>query len=128
MEAKRYVDSVQTLTALQSDREDLKLRVERLRRLQSMVDPLKTPSDADEDNNHGGSGVQENLVTRGGVVEKELERMRMLLVRVAGRVGSLPAPSAATAAREAEESESMSTRKKRDLDNFLADSNVFPNT
>lgn len=34
--------------------------------------------------------VQENLVTRNGEVEKELERMRVLLVRVAGRVAQLP--------------------------------------
>lgn len=32
------------------------------------------------------SGVQENLLTRGGVLEGELERMRVLLARVAGRV------------------------------------------
>lgn len=35
-------------------------------------------------------GVQENLVTRNGQLEKELERMRVLLVRVAGRVAMLP--------------------------------------
>lgn len=33
--------------------------------------------------------VQENLVTRNGEVEMELERMRMLLARVGGRVGML---------------------------------------
>lgn len=36
------------------------------------------------------TNVQENLVTRNGEIEKELERMRVLLVRVAGRVGQLP--------------------------------------
>lgn len=34
-------------------------------------------------------GVQENLVTRDGEVEKELERMRILLVRVADKVARL---------------------------------------
>lgn len=36
------------------------------------------------------TNVQENLVTRNGEIEKELERMRVLLVRVAGRIGQLP--------------------------------------
>ena len=33
--------------------------------------------------------VQENLVTRNGEVEAEMQRMRMLLARVGGRVGQL---------------------------------------
>jgi hypothetical protein len=37
----------------------------------------------------GSNGVQENLVTRNGELEAELQRMRMLLVRVGGRVGML---------------------------------------
>lgn len=49
-----------------------------------MMDPFRAGED--------GSGVQENLVTRNGELEKELERMRMLLVRVGGRVGTLPLP------------------------------------
>lgn len=34
----------------------------------------------------GAKGIQENLVTRDGEVEKELERMRMLLARVGDKV------------------------------------------
>lgn len=34
----------------------------------------------------GEAGVQENLVTRDGEVERELERMRMLLARVGDKV------------------------------------------
>lgn len=37
----------------------------------------------------GSNGVQQNLVTRDGEVEKELERMRMLLVRVGDKVARL---------------------------------------
>ena len=33
--------------------------------------------------------MQENLVTRNGEVEAELQRMRMLLARVGGRAGML---------------------------------------
>lgn len=40
----------------------------------------------DESLGEDASGVQENLLTRGGALERELERMRVLLARVAGRV------------------------------------------
>lgn len=124
MEAKRYTDSLEALTTLQSEREDLRLRVQRLRHLKSIVNPLRT-GDTENDEEEGGRGVQENIVTRGGAMEKELERMRMLLVRVAGRVETLPTPTAA--GRDGEgEVEAMSVLRKRDLDSFLADSKVFP--
>jgi len=48
---------------------------------------LLTPFEAGDDEGRGG--VQENLVTRDGDVEKALERMRMLLVRVGGRLAAL---------------------------------------
>ena len=35
----------------------------------------------------GDDAVQESLLTRGGALEGELERMRVLLARVAGRIG-----------------------------------------
>ena len=38
--------------------------------------------------------LQPNLVTRNGEIEKELERMRVLLVRVAGRIARLPSDAA----------------------------------
>lgn len=38
--------------------------------------------------------VQDNLVTRNGEIERELDRMRLLLARVAGRVAQLPDKSA----------------------------------
>ena len=49
--------------------------------------------DNDDDNDEGARArarIQPNLVTRNGEIEKELERMRFLLVRVAGRVARLP--------------------------------------
>lgn len=128
MEAKRYTDAVQALIALQAEREEIKLRVQRLRRLQAIVDPLKTtsPSTGADDGNDSGSSVQDNIVTRGGAMEKELERMRMLLVRVVGRVGMLPEPN--TEGSKEGEVESSKVVRKRDLDSFLADSKVFPRT
>ena len=124
MEAKRYADAVRTLAALQTEREELKLRVQRLRRLQTIVDPLKATS-TEEDEAESNS-VQDNIVTRGGAVEKELERMRMLLVRVVGRVGTLPEAEAAEGKGGQAEVESSSVARKRDLDSFLANSKVFP--
>ncbi len=59
-------------------------------------EPSHTNND-DDDTTHSATTshartttVQENLVTRNGEVERELERMRLLLARVAGRVAQLP--------------------------------------
>ncbi len=80
-------------------------RVARLRRMHDLLAPFRDTDGegvggaGGEENGFGdgGSGaaqgrnkVQPNLVTRNGELEKELERMRVLLVRVAGRVARLP--------------------------------------
>ncbi|RDA95595.1 hypothetical protein CP533_1179 [Ophiocordyceps camponoti-saundersi (nom. inval.)] len=80
LEATRYADTVSRLVQLNQERRRKRQRVERLRRLKQTVDPLVSSS----------SRVQENLVTRNGPVESELEKMRLLLARVAGRVSELP--------------------------------------
>ena len=83
-------------------------RVARLRRMRDLLAPFSaTGNDADgedkgeeqdnDDDNDEGARIQPNLVTRNGEIEKELERMRFLLVRVAGRVARLPAAAAAAA-------------------------------
>ncbi|RYP90061.1 hypothetical protein DL770_003841 [Monosporascus sp. CRB-9-2] len=83
LEARRYADLAAQLAALASRRRDARERVDRLRRMQALLAPF---ADAAQQ-------VQPNLVTRNGEVEKELERMRVLLVRVAGRVAQLPGGS-----------------------------------
>lgn len=113
MEAKRYADTTLRLTELSTQRRELRQRVEKLRRMHSVVEPLKT--------SEGGAGVQENLITRNGAVEKELERMRMLLARVAGRVNGLPEVAA-----EGGGVEDLSKARKRTVEEFLADPSVFP--
>ncbi|KAI9900126.1 hypothetical protein N3K66_004388 [Trichothecium roseum] len=113
-EAKRYADAVQQLLALNQQRSELKQRVERLRNMKTTIDPLQTTE--------GGAGIQENLVTRNGEMEKELEKMRILLARVAGRVGALPdKPSSRN-----NDTDLLGGGMKRSIDDFLNDPQVFP--
>lgn len=77
VEARRYIELQFALSSLSARRAATKARVERLQQMQGLLEPF-------------AENVQDNLVTRNGQVEKELERMRVLLVRVAGRVGQLP--------------------------------------
>lgn len=115
LEATRYADTVRQLTDLNQQRKDLRQRVERLRSLHKTVESFQTTD---------GAGVQENLVTRDGPVEKELEKMRFLLARVAGRVGEL---SNAPATRDdGVELNALAEARKKNIEKFLADGRVFP--
>ncbi|KAI1631115.1 kinetochore Sim4 complex subunit Fta4 [Biscogniauxia mediterranea] len=84
-EASRYADLAASLAALSTRRREVRERVERLRAMEALLAPFKAQEEGDDK-----SGVQQNLVTRNGELEKELERMRFLLVRVAGRVAQFP--------------------------------------
>ena len=79
--AQQYIEITRTLRQLSVQRKRVKRRLERLKNLQASLAPLETSD--------GGMGVQENLVTRNGPVEKELERMKRLLARVNANVGNL---------------------------------------
>ncbi|KAG5748200.1 hypothetical protein H9Q70_009133 [Fusarium xylarioides] len=118
METKRYADAVQQLTELNDQRKQLREQVARLKRLHYIVEPLQT--------DENGAGIQENLLTRNGPVEKELERMRILLARVGGRVLSLPEDAPNGEAKEVSLSEMGAQGRKRRVDQFLADDKVFP--
>jgi hypothetical protein len=63
---------------------------------------IDDPSEASHTVARPRISVQENLVTRNGSLERELERMRLLLARVAGRVAQLPDRSAAASTGEDE--------------------------
>ncbi|KAF4450622.1 Kinetochore protein fta4 [Fusarium austroafricanum] len=118
MEAKRYADAVRQLSELNDQRKQLREQVARLKRLQTIVEPLQTTDN--------GAGIQENLLTRNGPVEKELERMRFLLARVGGRVHALPDEAPNGDAKEVKLAETGAQGRKRRVDQFLADNKVFP--
>ncbi|KAI2618280.1 kinetochore Sim4 complex subunit Fta4 [Hypomontagnella submonticulosa] len=90
-EAQRYAGLATSLTSLAARRHEARDRLERLRRMRDLLAPVSSDPNAD-DGTTGIDKVQSNLVTRDGEMEKELERMRMLLVRVAARVDRLPDP------------------------------------
>ncbi|KAL7784880.1 kinetochore Sim4 complex subunit Fta4 [Trichoderma ceciliae] len=116
MEAGRYAETVRQLTDLSQQRKDLRQRAERLRSLQKTVESFQTIE---------GVGVQENLVTRDGPVEKELEKMRFLLARVAGRVSEL-SNSHTTQDTGGVELNALAEARKKHIEEFLADGRVFP--
>lgn len=94
LEAKRYADLVERLQGLSARNEEAEARVKRLRKMKALLEPFNLEENADDANTEGlsfgaANGVQENLVQRDGEMEKELERMRMLLVRVGDKVSRL---------------------------------------
>ncbi|KAK0635469.1 kinetochore Sim4 complex subunit Fta4 [Bombardia bombarda] len=97
-EARRYAELVAQLQQRGAQRRAAAARVARLQRMRTLLDPfqddvaVQPPSAADPDSSistQEASSVQQNLVTRNGEVEKELQRMRVLLARVGGRVSQL---------------------------------------
>ncbi|KAM0259108.1 hypothetical protein ACHAQJ_003479 [Trichoderma viride] len=116
LEATRYAETVRQLTDLNEQRRDLRQRVGRLRRLQKTVESFQTID---------GVGVQENLVTRDGPVEKELEKMRFLLARVAGRVSEL-SNTRTTQDTDGVELNALTEARKKHIEEFLTDGRVFP--
>ncbi|KAK4113979.1 hypothetical protein N656DRAFT_610435 [Canariomyces notabilis] len=106
LEAKRYAELAGELRALAERKQQALARVARLRRMKELLEPFSPSTsltltaaaadgdgevvgDQGGDSSGGGAGVQENLVTRNGEIEAELQRMRVLLARVGGRVGLL---------------------------------------
>lgn len=85
IDGQRFAALVCRLQELAAERAEASATVVRLRRMCEALEPFR-PRDAG-----GGGGVQENLVTRNGEMEGELERMRTLLARVCGRVAALKA-------------------------------------
>ncbi|KAK2600195.1 hypothetical protein QQS21_005069 [Conoideocrella luteorostrata] len=120
-DAADYEDIVQNLSELTEERKQLRLRVQQLRRIDASVKPLSGTEE---------NGIQDNLVTREGPVEKELEKMRALLARVTGRVAALPDRPANNLSQPKSEPDvdlrDIEKSTKRNVDSFLSDSRVFP--
>ncbi|KAH6704232.1 kinetochore Sim4 complex subunit Fta4 [Leptodontidium sp. MPI-SDFR-AT-0119] len=77
-QAAKFTQLSQKLTALNEQRRIAKGRVERYKQFKEMVGLLGEDAD-----------VQDNLVTRNGEVEVELEKMRRLMLRVERGFGAL---------------------------------------
>ncbi|KAF3760756.1 hypothetical protein M406DRAFT_358330 [Cryphonectria parasitica EP155] len=92
-EARRYADLVTRLQDLSFHRAEAEARVRRLRKVRALLRPFDASEneqgEGETNGGGGGGGIQDNLVTRGGEVERELERMRMLLARVGDKVARL---------------------------------------
>ncbi|OAA65048.1 hypothetical protein ISF_04458 [Cordyceps fumosorosea ARSEF 2679] len=118
-DAQTYSRSVSRLVELSKERRQVQLRMEKLRRLQVAIEPLRT--------SESGKGVQENLVANNRALEKELEKMRGLLDRVAEHVDGFRDASASSRSRNIVNLDELRASRKRAVDDFLADSKVFPN-
>jgi hypothetical protein len=70
----------ETLKGLDERRKALREKVAGYKRLKEMLELFERATET----------VQPNLVTRDGELEKELEKMRLLVARVRGRVEALP--------------------------------------
>jgi Kinetochore complex Fta4 of Sim4 subunit, or CENP-50 len=75
-DAARYGALCERLTSLAEQRDGQRQRLASYKHLQTLLEPF---TDAQET-------IQPNLVARDGELGKELERMRVLLARVTGRV------------------------------------------
>ncbi|EAW07545.1 kinetochore subunit FTA4 family protein [Aspergillus clavatus NRRL 1] len=73
----RYRRLREQLVRLDSKRQQRQRRLNQLRRLQSLLEPFLEPQ----------KNIQPNLVMRDGELVQELEKMRMLVARVGGRIG-----------------------------------------
>ncbi|KAK2034068.1 hypothetical protein LX32DRAFT_634747 [Colletotrichum zoysiae] len=114
VEARRYAELADRLKLLAETRQQVKARVGRVRRMEALLGPLRSESD--------GTGVQEDLVTRDGEIEKEMEKMRVLLARVGGRVSLLPESTESGSLFREDDSlvvERVTAGEKRKLDDLL---------
>lgn len=76
----RYGELQRRLTELQVQREAARNKILRYKHLQTLLIPFKNPQ----------VSVQPNLVTKDGELGRELDRMRILIARVTGKVEGLP--------------------------------------
>lgn len=72
----RFQQLRERLIALDDQRQQQRRRLDQLQHLQQLLEPFQDPQ----------KNIQPNLVTRDGELVQELEKMRMLVARVGGRI------------------------------------------
>ncbi len=90
------------LKALNARRTELRERVARYKALKEMLLPFENAKE----------NIQPNLITRDGEMERELERMRMLIARVTGRIQALPERTADPDEREMDVDDVLDEQRK----------------
>ena len=78
----RYRQLRERLVELDSQRQQRQRRLDQLQQLQRLLEPFAEPQ----------QNIQPNLITRDGELVQELEKMRMLVARVGGRIGQKKRP------------------------------------
>lgn len=74
----RYKALYERLVALDNRRQEQRKRLAQYKQLETLLEPFKNPQE----------NIQPNLVTRDGELIREIDRMRMLVARVAERVSN----------------------------------------
>ena len=72
----RYRQLRERLASLDSQRRQRQRRLDQLQHLRRLLEPFKEPE----------KDIQPNLITKDGELIQELEKMRMLVARVGGRI------------------------------------------
>ncbi|CAG7946789.1 unnamed protein product [Penicillium nalgiovense] len=75
-EHARYRELRERLVSLDSQRQQRQRRLDQLQHLRRLLEPFEDPQ----------KDIQPNIITKDGELVKELEKMRMLVARVGGRI------------------------------------------
>lgn len=102
----RYQELRQKLVDYDQKRQQRQQHLEQLRHLQRLLEPYQDPQ----------KDIQPNLITRDGELVQELEKMRMLVARVGGRIAQQKKGSGLR-----EEQEYLLPGSKRKLEALLDD-------
>lgn len=75
-QSHRYQQLRERLAGLDSQRQQRQRRLDQLQHLRRLLEPFEDPQ----------KDIQPNLITKDGELVQELEKMRMLVARVGGRI------------------------------------------
>ncbi|KAJ5561614.1 Kinetochore Sim4 complex subunit Fta4 [Penicillium sp. DV-2018c] len=89
-EYARYRQLREHLTNLDNQRQSRQRRLDQLQQLRRLLEPFENPQE----------DIQPNLITRDGELVQELEKMRMLVARVGGRIAQQKTSSGGPETRE----------------------------